>query len=323
MPVLRLLKLQFPKSEIYWWISKQLVPLLDNDPDLTGIFPFERGRWTTPHFWWELAGTVRRMRALSFDWVIDLQSLARSGAIAWLSSGKLSIGLDDAREGARGFYDIAIARPSFKTHAAEWYLEALRRLQVPLHWNFDWIPFRRDILSTIEHKWNPGIGPWIVVNPGARWTNKRWPVEYYRELVTSLIQSDPNLKIAILGQSEDHALGAQLANNNPTRCLNLAGKTSLPEMIEWIRLSRLVVTNDTGPMHVAAAIGKPTVSIFGPTNPHRTGPLHQMQGVLRGTLPCAPCLKPHCTSPTPLECMHQITPDRVLSAVQERLSKLA
>jgi heptosyltransferase I len=90
-------------------------------------------------------------------------------------------------------------------------------------------------------------------------------------------------------------------------------------MIEWIRLGALLVTNDTGPMHVAAALGKPVVSIFGPTEPRRTGPYQQLESVLRQPLPCAPCLKPACSYEKPIECLRAITPERVCAEVIRRL----
>lgn len=321
LPVLRLLKLHMPQGEFYWWISEGLIPLLDDDPDLAGVFPFQRNRWMSPEFWWEFIASIRRMRNMSFDWVIDLQSLARSGAVAWLARGRLKIGLDDSREGARGFYDIAVSRPSYGTHAVEWYLEVLRHLRIPIHWDFDWIPVRVDTRRSIDQKWNPEPGCWIVINPGARWQNKRWPVQYFRELADSLIRKNPWLKIAILGQSEDTDLGAYIAQDHPDRCLNLAGRTSLPEMVEWIRLSQMIVTNDTGPMHVGAALGKPVIAIFGPTEPKRTGPFHQLDKTLRAPIPCAPCLKSFCAHSQPLECLNRITPERVFNAVQSQLSR--
>ena len=91
-------------------------------------------------------------------------------------------------------------------------------------------------------------------------------------------------------------------------------------MVEWIRLSELMVTNDTGPMHVAAALGKPVVALFGPTEPRRTGPYRQLDHVLQLNLPCVPCLKPRCAYVKPFECLRAIPPAAVFDAVQKRLA---
>ncbi len=321
LPVLRLLKLRFPGSEIYWWIDSTLRPLLEADPDLSGIESFERRRWSSPLHWDELLASVRRLRALKFDWVIDLQSLARSGLFAWLANGELSIGLDDAREGARGFYDLVVSRPSFHTHAVDWYLEALRLLQVPVHWNFTWLPQHPDVAAGIRDKWPVGTARWLILQPGARWINKRWPAEHFAELTRRLAPAAPEWRFAIVGGKEDVPLGNTIAQAAPDRCLDLTGKTSLLEMVEWIRLGELMLTNDTGPMHVAAALGKPVVGLFGPTEPRRTGPYGQVdQALYLNSLPCVPCLKDTCAYQKPFECLRGLSPASVLLYVQRRLA---
>jgi len=91
-------------------------------------------------------------------------------------------------------------------------------------------------------------------------------------------------------------------------------------MIEWIRLCDLMITNDTGPMHAAAALGKPLVALFGPTEPRRTGPYGQLQNVLQIQLPCEPCMKSHCAWKNPMECLTAISPQTVFDRVQKLIS---
>ena len=113
------------------------------------------------------------------------------------------------------------------------------------------------------------------------------------------------------------ALGKAIAEAEPARCLDLTGQTSLPEVIEWMRLSELVITNDTGPMHIAAALRRPVVALFGPTDPAGTGPYGQRENVLQLTkLPCVPCMKGECNYERPLACLRDITPGMVLEKVK-------
>ena len=131
------------------------------------------------------------------------------------------------------------------------------------------------------------------------------------------------LRFAVLGSHNDAVLGQRIAGAAPKRCLDLTGRTSLAELIEWIRLSELMVTNDTGPMHLAAALGKPVVALFGPTEPRRTGPYGQIDRVIRLTsLPCAPCLKDTCAYEKPIECLRGISPAVVLAEVRRQLAGL-
>jgi len=239
---------------------------------LAGIIRFNRQHWARPKNWAKLWGDIRWNRAQQFDWVIDLQCLARSAAFAWLANGKLTIGLDEPREGASGFYDVIVKRASFETHAVDWYLSALQRLGVPVHWNFEWLPPRPDAAKSVRLKWPVETARWVILQPGARWSNKRWPVESFAELVRKFSASTSDFRFAILGGLEDQPLGAAISQAAPKRCLDLTGQVSLSEMLEWIRLSELMVTNDTGPMHAAAALRKPVVALFGPTEPRRTGP---------------------------------------------------
>ena len=319
LPVLRLLKLHYPKSEIYWWIDARFASLLKDDPDLAGIFTFERKRWSSPLYLNEVLHSIVEMRRHHFDLVIDLQGLARSGAFAWLANGKFLVGVDDPREGAGAFYDVRIPRPSYETHAVDWYLSVLRYLQVPVHDNFTWLPENAYAKAVVQNRW-PETSHSIVINPGARWENKRWPAEYYATLTCLLARELPQHRFVLMGSKDDASLAAEIIKVCPERCIDLTGRTSLSEMVEWLRLSDLVVTNDTGPMHVAAALGKPLVALFGPTDYRRTGPYGQFQNVIRTALPCAPCMKGTCHYVKPVECLRAISPELVKRHVIARLN---
>ncbi|MDB6109770.1 MAG: Lipopolysaccharide heptosyltransferase [Pedosphaera sp.] len=324
LPVLRLIKLHQPQSEVYWWLEAGLMPLLEGDPDLAGTFRFHRKRWAAPMHWPEMVRSVRAMRRKRFDVAIDLQGLARSAIFTWLSNAGVNLGLgsqlEGSREGARAAYDRVAPQTPEGTHAVDRYLSVLPLLGVPVHERFQWLPERPAVSAQVREKWQPGGQRWIMLLPGARWNNKRWPVENFTELARQLLRIAPELRIGILGGNDDCALGYAIAAVDPARCLDLTGRTSLPEMIEWIRLSELTITNDTGPMHVAAALRKPVIALFGPTNPNDTGPYGQKQNVLQVThLPCVPCMKSSCSYVEPLACLRAITPAQVCAQARQRL----
>ena len=316
LPVLRLLKQHWRNSEIYWWIETRNAELLEGDPDLSGIFHFERQRWARPWHWDEIWHSIRELRRHRFDLVIDLQALARSGAIGWLANGGCFAGLHDTREVAHGYYDLSVPRPSPQTHAVDWYLAVLKALGVPVHFNFEWMPKREDVARDVEALWSFHGRPTVALLPGARWENKRWPAPHFQELVAQLRARHADLRFVILGGESDSALADEISAVAPEAVMDLTGRTSLPQMVEVLRQCRVVVTNDTGPMHVAAALRKPVVGIFGPTNPARTGPYGQIDRALqRRDLPCVPCMKSSCAYREPLACLIGISPRQVAEEV--------
>lgn len=316
LPVLRLLKKHLPQSHIYWCIEEELSPLLVKDPDLAGLFYFSRRGWISPRRWVEALSVLRAARRIRFDWVIDLQSLARSGLMAWLANGQLTVGLDDPREGANGFYDVAVPRPTPNTHAVDWYLSVLPVLGVPVHQDFVWLPRRSDLAADVESQWPAQTAQHVVLQPGARWQNKRWPTEHFASLVRILARQFDRASFVILGGRKEQDLGSAIAAAQPDRCLDLTGRVSLPAMVEWVRSADVLVSNDTGPMHVAAALRKPIVALFGPTEPRRTGPYGGTGHVLQlDSLPCVPCLKRTCHFQRPMACMRELLPERVAAEV--------
>ena len=319
LPLLRLLRQHRPDAEVHWWLAADLLPLLEDDPDLAKLIPFERKRWRSPAYWPRGLAQIQAMRAARYDWVIDLQGLARSAAFAWLADGAFTIGLELEREGAHLAYDLAVPRPKERPHAVDWYLAVARALGIPVHDGFEWLPARAAAAAQVERKWPRDGSRWIGINPGARWANKRWPAGHFAELVRLLAARDAGLRFALLGGGGDWQLTETIRLAAPDRCENFAGRTALPELIEVLRRCALLVTNDTGPMHLAAALHKPVVALFGPTRPEQTGPYGQAACALRQPLPCAPCMKSRCHWADPLACLTAIRPQRVAEEVFSRL----
>ena len=320
LPVARLIRQRYPHAEIHWWIGRGLMPLLHADPDVRKLIPFDRSRWGSPSGWGSVVSCLRQLRAERYDWVVDLQGLARSGLVAWLANGAQTIGLDDPREGATALYDLRVPRPSFHTHAVDWYLEVLPHLGVPVHDRFEWMPRDAEAATIVESIWPSDGRRWIAFQPGARWMNKRWPVEQFGELARRLLARNDSLGVVVLGDTGDRPLGEKIGRAAGPGCLDLTGQLSLPGMVEWLRRCDALVTNDTGPMHVAVALGVPVVALFGPTEPTRTGPYRQLDSVLRVDLECAPCLKASCRNAESLACLNRISVDRVLAKLTPILS---
>jgi heptosyltransferase-2 len=164
----------------------------------------------------------------------------------------------------------------------------------------------------------PATAARLAINAGAEYgPAKRWPAEYFVETALEVSARQP-VEWLVLGGPADEAIAREIAARIPGARL-LAGRTSLRDLMAVLAHCRLMLTNDTGPMHVAAAVGTPVVGLFGPTEPRRTGPYGQVEHVLRLDLPCVPCMSSRCRHKPEMECLTSILPDRAFGAVRQRL----
>jgi lipopolysaccharide heptosyltransferase I len=315
LPVVRLIKRQRPDWKVHWWIAKHFAPILEMDRDITALHHFHRNDWGTVGGFLRGVRQLYQLRREHFDIVIDLQGLARSALFSWVANGSYTIGLHQHREGAVAFYDVAIERPALKTHAVDWCRKVLPVLGLESECEFEWLPSRPWIAEKLVGQGYLSGKRWIALCPGARWPSKRWPLESFVRLMEEF-ESDPKVHFAVVGGVEDRAAGNQLATYK--RCLDLTGRTTLPELVEWLRKCDVLVTNDTGPMHIAVAIGTPTVSLFGPTDSYRTGPYQARENVLHRTdLECVPCFQRHCARAIDRECLRKISPTQVSQVIAD------
>jgi heptosyltransferase-2 len=156
--------------------------------------------------------------------------------------------------------------------------------------------------------------PLVVLNPGAAYgPAKRWPAERFAALA-HLFQARKNAEILLVGAAGETDIAASIASGLERKPLDFTGKTSLRQLMGLISLGRVFVTNDTGPMHIAGALGVPVVAIFGPTDPKATGPSRKPSVVLKKDAPCWPCTYRFC--PYDHRCMTGIGPEEVFSAAE-------
>jgi heptosyltransferase-1 len=318
LPTAHLLRKSLPEAHISWLLNDTLVGLLKNCPAIHAIIPFHRQRWGRLSRFPEFLQFLHRLQEQKFDIAIDLQGLFRSGVIAKGCRAPRRIGLADAREGSRWFHSETVPIPAGVTHAVDRYR------QVIVHLGFDAgrieFPFGESDQDKTEvdaflREHGAGQAPLIALCPSARWDNKRWPAVRYGELVRELSRAWKSHRVVLIGDTRDETYLRAVAELSEASPILMAGKLPLSGLIELLRRCALYFGNDTGPTHVAAALGVPTVEIFGPTDPARTGPHASQAGhvaVVRKSLPCAPCLKPTCANTVPLECLKTIRTEEVL-----------
>jgi len=325
LPFLHVLRRGFPRAHIAWMVGRANVGLLEGHPDIDELFVFERERWgglndfcVSVH---ELVRFVRELRRCAFDLVVDLQGLFRSGLLSWLSGAARRVGFADARELSRFFYSVRVDVPELDMHAVDRGLLVARKLGlepdgaatfvVPI--GEDDRRFAREYLSAE----NPGGAPLVVMLPSSRWVTKRWPAEYFATLADR-VTTRLGAKTLYLGAPGDVPLVETIRGRMKKEALSLVGETSLKQSAAVIARADAVVANDSGPMHLAVALGRPVVALYGPTSPARTGPYDGSVSVLQTTCECAPCFESECDKP---ECMRDITVDDVFDALCQLMEK--
>ncbi|HWB54774.1 MAG TPA: lipopolysaccharide heptosyltransferase II [Tepidisphaeraceae bacterium] len=324
LPVLNLIRRRWPDAHIAWMLTPLCANLLEGHPQLNEIILFQRrqlGRgWRDPRATaglWKLAAELRNRK---FDLVIDLQGLFRSGWFTWTTGAPYRVGFAEARECAWIFYTHRIRTGDKHNrlrnggqHAVDRYLtlaDALGCGRSPVEFPLS--------INQTERSWVSeklgGISKYAVLIPGTIWQTKRWPVEHFADLANT-IRRRFNLAIVAAGSPEERELANQVNAD-----LNLAGQTNLRQLTALINGAQIIIANDTGPMHIAAALGKPLVTPFGPTNPDLTGPYNRPDAVVRLDIPCSPCYSRQCSHTS---CMHLLKANMVADQVEDQLNRFA
>jgi lipopolysaccharide heptosyltransferase I len=304
---LSVLKGTYPESTIHWVIAKGLEGILEGHPMIDRLWIIEKDKWKKGSNVFatlgELISLFSSLRNEQYDLVVDLQGLFRSGLIAWAARAPLIIGFEEAREGSRFFYTHRITGGR-DIHAVDRYLKVAAFLECDTG-------TVRFPLPTADDNSLPDSGEYAVLIPGARWATKRWPPERFGKVASML-----PLPSVILGSSSDIGIAQTVQEHSAGKATSLAGKTSLRDVARIIGNARFVLTNDTGTMHLAAALGVKVFALFGPTDPKRTGPYGKGHIIIKSDSPCSPCFKKKCSVP---HCMENVTVDRVYGTIVENM----
>ena len=318
MPALAALRTRFPHAEVTWLVKRTWAPLVEVIGGVNQICIVETGLsgWL---------GRVPELRAAGFDLVVDLQGLFRSGAMAWLTGCGRRIGFADAREGSPLFYTQRVEVPKAPMHAVDRYLLVAEALgaERPSQPRFEFLDRLEDRQAVETMLAEAGVAvslPWIAINASARWETKRWPPRHFAEAADQLSQALALPIVFIGGAAERQEIQAVMALMR-TKAVDLTGQTPVGLLPCLLRQAAVLITNDSGPMHIAAAVGTPVVALFGPTDPRRTGPYGKGHLVLSHVVECSPCFSRDCFRAVRLECLSGVTPDQVVRAVQQQLAR--
>ena len=294
LPLLVKLRRRYPSARIDWFITPENAELVRAHPALSNVVLFPRKQYarfaTSPRATrgvFRLLGELRRAR---YYLVVDVHGQARSAVFALATGAKCRVGYERAREWAWLAYSHRVPVPTMDRHAVDRYLGLADILELDRN-PPDFTIYLSPAIDEQARELLAGEGlagqPYAVISPGTTWETKFWPPERFGEVARYLAAR--GLRVLVVGAPADRERCRTVAQQCPG-AIDLAGRTSLGVLAAVMRQAAICVTNDSGTMHLAAALGRPLLSVFGPTNPLRTGPYERPEAVVRLELECSPCL---------------------------------
>jgi lipopolysaccharide heptosyltransferase II len=313
-PVLRSVKKSFPNSEVFFLVGSQVtLELLYHNKNIDKVLMFKKGRGVKEVFRViKLANSLKLKQIcllLNFqpsNWRWRLVTFILKPQYVFLYKKQKRINKEERR-----------------LHAIEDHLKVLSQYKAckeDLHLDFflaeGEINEAKDIINgyVIENNRSNGI---VCFNMGASHSVNRWPAVYFYRLHSILVAA--GFKIILIGGAEDRTLVDQFLSNGPSLCLDLVGKLSIRRTASILSQCDLLVSGDTGPLHLATSVGTKVIGLFGAADPARTGPIGYGNIVIQPNLPCVPCRKRHCKN-AKRSCMEAIEPEEVASKIFEIFS---
>lgn len=329
MPALDRLRNSFPSSQITLLAPPRSSEILTGHRAVDRIVPYLRKEQGTKAFY----ETLRFMRQERFDIAILFQNAFEAGLLAFLGGARIRVGYDTQGRGLLLNHPVVAPLKPSNRHETYAYLDLIAEAEravlgltpgasqsnVPvIELQTAWQEEARSLLAGLKL---PPARRSIAINAGA--TNSRakcWPVARFAELADRLISEfDSNIILIGAPSERDSAEQLRRLTKQPERVANLAGLTSIVQMAGVLSICELLVTNDTGPAHVSAAMGTPTLTIFGPTNEYETAPLGKRSSIIRAEdIECARCMHRDC--PIDHRCMTRIEVEAVFQRVLPLLS---
>lgn len=312
LPFLNSIRKCLPEAQIHWVVARGFDDLLVDHPMLDKVWVINKEQWkkitAAGKTINELRALYRNLKKENYDLVVDLQGLLRSGVLTGATGSATRVGFKEAREGSRLFYTHTV-KGGRDIHAVERYLKVASFLGCKtdeIKYPFPTLPAARSLGLALPEQY-------VVIAPSAGKEANRWPAERFGKLASLL-----PLKSVVVSSKADEPLANEVVSHSSGQAISIAGKTNLKELAAVIKEARYFISNDTGPMHIAAAFGVPVFAIFGPANPLRTGPYGAMHTVISEDISCAPCYrKKKCRN---WICIDSISVEKVLSAITAKIS---
>ena len=329
LPALNALRQAFADARITWLVEEAAAALIEGHPALDRVLVCRRKSWIRD---WkagrrkavvaEAADFVARLRDTVYDVVLDFQALLKGAVWIALCRGKRKIGFDrgmEHMEHSYWFLNERIPPISMDVHALERNLVMLEPLGIRNVQDVVYrLPITADHRNQAKRLLQPlfGTGPIVCINPVAKWETKLWTAQGFAAVADRLV-AEVGAAVVFTGAKEDRNAIDAIRSRMSRNSLDVSGKTDLMTLAAIYEIADGVISTDTGPMHLAAAVETPVVALFGPTAPWRTGPYGNRHRVIRLGTPCSPCFRRSCEKPV---CMQDIDAESVFQAVLDTLN---
>ncbi len=285
LPALSALRKSCPEARISWFIRPEFAPLLEGHPYLDELILFDRrflGKaWYSPRSFSGLVSLVRTLRRGGYDAVFDFQGLFRTASLTWLSGSPRRTGPAETREPTGVFYTDKVPQRPETVHLVDYYLDMVRTSGIEVG-QVDFTLGQDEEASKsagrILDRYGVNRGNYVILVPGSMHADKCWPAERFARIADA-IAAEFAASVVIVGGPSETRLAQTVQQHCGEPVTNLAGCTSLAELMVLLRTARLVISNDTGPGHIAAAWGTPVIMIFGRSNPARVAPYGRPENV--------------------------------------------
>ncbi len=329
LPALNAIRKHYPDASITWLVEEDAAPLVQGHKALDRVLVSKRKRWLKAlrsisflNTIKEVHGFIKALRDTRYDMIFDFQALLKSGILIALAKGRRKIGFGKGLEHMEHSYiflNERIPAVDMEIHALSRGMMLLNAMGISSN-NVEYnLPiFKHDhkkIDELMRHHGISGVKSLIAINPVAKWETKLWPNKQFAELADMLIDRY-DVKIVFTGGIKDYSIIQTITSSMKGQAINFAGKTTLTELAALYEKAALVISTDTGPMHLAAAMGTPVVALFGPTAPWRTGPFGKGHQIITAELECSPCFKRRCET---TDCMSKISVMQVFDGVKKML----
>lgn len=334
LPALTALRRAYPDACIDWLVEEVAAPIVAGHGALDRLLVWSRrrftgalksGRWLEA--WRILFGFVRELRSKRYDLVLDFQALMKSGVWVLLARGRRKAGFGRGMEHMEGswiFLNERVPAISMEVHALERGLKLLEGVGVVdglVVYDFAIPDEARGRVDALLGAGGRDGRRLVVLHPVTRWQTKQWTEEGFAAVAKALIGR--GYRVVLSGAPQDGVVLDSIERQVGVPVERTDGKLDLKGLAALFSRADVVVSTDTGPMHIAVAVGAPVVALFGPTAPNRTGPHGGGNIVLQGGVGCSPCFSKVCRAPMgePNGCMGRIRPGEVVKAVDEQLRR--